>query len=126
MASRCEVPSQRARESFGFRVVRTVEIDHLAGSSHFVPEKTGPVKSKTDPRLHRDQVPYILFPSPILFFKKVSELIQVKTNKPPQGRDLCVLPWCQGRKTKQRVGSMNTKEHMGCSDKLFPQKISKR
>lgn len=68
MASRCEVPSQRARESFGFRIVRTVEIDRLAGPSHFVAEKTGPVKSKTDPRLHKDQVASILFPSPILFF----------------------------------------------------------
>lgn len=35
MASRCEVLNQRARESFGFRVVITFEIDHLAGSSSF-------------------------------------------------------------------------------------------
>lgn len=35
MASRCELLSQRARESFGFSIVRTFEIDHLAESSSF-------------------------------------------------------------------------------------------
>lgn len=35
MASRCELPSQRAREAFGLRVVRTFEVDHLTGFSSF-------------------------------------------------------------------------------------------
>lgn len=74
-----------------------------------MPEETGPVNSKTDPRLHNDKVPYILFPRPVFFLKIASELIQVKTNKPPSVMDFFTCPPVVPRKENKGGGARTQK-----------------